>query len=407
MSESPYQNLEMLLEDRSSGSAASRVVRAMSASGALRPEDIARLTGLARSTVSVVLTELRQSGIVVESSNPQARNRKVGRPSTALKLNPEAGTCVGLHLALDEIRLVIADVAHSVIVQQSVPLVRDYTPEFAAERTRAAIDAAYDQHGLAPECMLGIGVSVSGPVAPDGTILHSSILPGWAGLNVIDVFQPVLRRPVHADNESNCAAVAEMTWGAAQGEDDFVLFKIDLGVGGAIVQGGRILTGVAGGGGEFGHICIDPEGDLCRCGNRGCLELAASFNRPLAQLSERQGRALTMAEVIAQARAGDAAALAAIADVGHAAGFGLALVGTILNPSLIIVAGEMALAGELILGPLRRTYEEHVMIKAGSLPADRRTRIVTGAFTETDSLLGAVGLVLRDIGRLGSTKKER
>jgi predicted NBD/HSP70 family sugar kinase len=276
----------------------------------------------------------------------------------------------------------------------------------AAERTRAAINAAYDQHGLAPERMLGIGVSVSGPVAPDGKILHSSILPGWAGVNVIDVFQPVLGKPVHADNESNCAAVAEMTWGAAQGAEDFILFKIDLGVGGAIVQGGRILTGVAGGAGEFGHICIDPEGELCRCGNRGCLELAASFNRPLARLSERQGRALTMADAIALAKAGDATALAAIADVGRAAGFGLAIISTILNPPLIIVAGEMALAGELILGPLRHAYDKHVMIKPGSLPANRWTRIVTGAFTETDSLLGAFGLVLRDMGRLGQHEKE-
>lgn len=405
MSDNPHQTLETLLEDRSAGSAASRIVRLMSASGALRPNEIARLTGLARSTVSTVMAELRDAGIVVDAEETRSRRRGVGRPSIALKLNPEAGTCVGLHLGLDEVRLVIADVAHSIIAQERVPLGRDYEPGLAAERTGAALLAAYERHGLDPERTLGIGISVSGPVAPDGTILHSSILPGWAGVNVVEVFRPVLRRPVHADNESNCAAVAEMTWGAAQGKDDFVLFKIDLGVGGAIVHGGRILTGVAGGGGEFGHVCIDPGGDLCRCGNRGCLELAASFNRPLATLSEEHGRPLGMTDVIAMAEAGDEGARASIEEVGRAAGFGLAIVGTVVNPPLIIVGGTMALAGEMILAPLRRAYEEHVLIKAASLPAARRTRIVTGEFTETDSLLGAVGLVLRDIGRLGQTER--
>ena len=82
------------------------------------------------------------------------------------------------------------------------------------------------------------------------------------------------------NNESNCAALAEMMWGAAVGYSDFVLFKIDRGVGGAIVSGGRVITGIAGGGGEFGHIVIDPNGELCRCGNRGCLELYASMRSP-------------------------------------------------------------------------------------------------------------------------------
>lgn len=403
MPDNPHQTLETLLEDRSASSAASRIVRAMSASGALRPNEIARLTGLARSTVSAVTAELKESGIVIDVQEPRAGRRAVGRPSIALKLNPEAGHCVGLHLGLDEIRLVIADVAHSIIAQERLALGRDYDPRAAAEHTRTSLLAAYERHGLDPDRSLGMGISVSGPVTPDGTILHSSILPDWAGLNVVDVFRPVLGRPVHADNESNCAAVAEMTWGAAQDEDSFVLFKIDLGVGGAIVHGGRILTGIAGGGGEFGHVCVDPDGDLCRCGNRGCLELAASFNRPLATLSQLHGRALSIPDVIALADAGDEEALASIAKVGHAAGFGLAMVGTILNPPLIIIAGDMALAGERILAPLRQAYETHVLIKSGAVPPARRTRIVTGAFTETDSLLGAVGLVLRDIGRLGAS----
>ena len=269
--------LKSILDDRDSGAPISRIVRAMSEWGALSGAEIARRTGLARSTVSVALSKLRESGIVVELPEQAEASKGVGRPATPLALNPEAGTCVGVHLALDELRIAVADVAHSVIDEQSVPLGRDYAPEAAAEAARSAIASVYAAHGLRPSGLLGVGISVSGPLRPDGRVIRASILPRWAGVNMRDVFGPVLERPVFAANESNCAAIAEMTWGAAAGEDDFVLFKIDVGLGGAIVRDGTVLTGIAGGAGEFGHVSIDPQGPLCRCGNRGCLELYVSL----------------------------------------------------------------------------------------------------------------------------------
>lgn len=392
--------LETLAAVGEADTAQGRIVRAMRARGALSAADLARLTGLARSTVSTALSDLRKSGIVVESPGAPA-TRGVGRPSSALTLNPEAGTCVGLHLSLEDVRVVVADVSHSVISEKIVPLSRDYAPEAAAEAARAAVATAYAEAGLSPAGLIGVGVSVSGPVSPDGTVQRASIIPGWAGLNIREVFEPAFRRPIFADNESNCAAIAEMTWGAAMGEPDFVLFKIDLGVGGAIVAGGRVVKGAAGGGGEFGHVSLDPEGELCRCGNRGCLEITASFARPLEELSRVAGRRIGMDEAIAMAEAGDAGALRLIEDTAERAGRGLAIVGTIVNPPLILIGGRMALAGDLLMAPLVRAYERQTLIKARGLPAGQRTRIVTGRFTETDSLLGAVGLVLRDVGRLG------
>lgn len=397
MSES---RLKSLLDDRKSGSPATRIVRAMSERGALSAAQIARLTGLARSTVSMALADLRKSGIVVEVATAEEGAKGVGRPATALTLNPEAGTCVGLHMSLDQIQIVIADVSHSVISEQIVEMERDYSPEEAAAVTKLAIGRAYRENGLPPSGLLGVGISVSGPVSPDGTVQRASIVPTWAGVNIRDVFGPVLGQPVLADNESNCAAIAEMMWGAAVGHDDFLLFKIDLGVGGAIVSGGRVMTGIAGGAGEFGHLSIDPDGELCRCGNRGCLELSASFNRPLEQLSRLHGRRMTMDDAILLAEQGDVGARRLIEDTAAIAGRGLGLLGTILNPPLIIVAGRMALAGDILLAPLVAAYEKHTLIKAREVAERLRTRITIGKFTENDKLLGAVGLVLRHHGRL-------
>lgn len=397
----PDRRLRTIFEDLDSSAPINRIVRVMCEFGALSAADIARRTGLAKSTVSAALSNLRSEGVVIPVPDAGDATKGVGRPATALTLNPEAGTCLGIHLALDEIRVVVADVAHSVIGEQILSLGRDYSPETAAAATESAVAATYAANGLARTALLGVGVSVTGPLRPDGTVMRSSILPGWTGTNVRDVFGPLLDRPVYADNESNCAAVAEMTWGAAVGETDFVLFKVDRGVGGAIVRDGRVITGIAGGAGEFGHVSIDPQGPLCRCGNRGCLELYANFTRPLEELSRIHGRAISMDDAIQLAEQGDAGAFRLIEDTGEIAGRGLAMVGTILNPPLILIGGRMALAGDILLAPLVRAYQKHTLLKAHDLPEDRRTRIALGRFTENDALLGAVGLVLKGQGRIG------
>ncbi len=392
--------LKSFLESQSSATPTGRIVRVLSERGPSSAVQIARITGLAKSTVSATMSELRRSGMVIESE-VESQGKGVGRPATLLSLNPEAGTCIGVHLGFDEVRVMVADVSHAVIKETQVPMNADYTPEQTLAALPDAIADIYRAHKLSRTAILGLGVAASGPVNPvNGKVMRSSILPVWAGVDLRAIFGKVINQPVFADNESNCAALAEMMWGAAQGFDDFLLFKVDLGVGGALVSQGRVLTGIAGGAGEFGHMTIDPNGPLCRCGNRGCLELYASFNEPLRQASKVFGRAMSMDDVMAQARAGDKGCIRLITDTAEAAGRGLAMLGTVFNPGLIVIGGRMALAGELLLEPLRRSFDKHTLIKRSDVPNETATQIVAGIFTENDSCLGAIGLVLRHHGRL-------
>jgi predicted NBD/HSP70 family sugar kinase len=391
--------LKSLLSDGDAATPEGRIVRILSERGATSAAEVARATGLARSTISVALAELRRSRVIVETMPPDGA-RGVGRPAAAFALNPEAGTCVGLHLGRTEMRLLVADVSHSVIFENIIPLGRDYAPAVAAAAARHAVREVYERRGLSPRTLLGVGIAVSGPVASDGRIQRASIVPIWAGVNVREIFEPALERPIFADNESNCAAIAEMTWGAAMGVEDFVLFKIDVGVGGAIVSHGRVLAGIAGAGGEFGHMTIDPSGDLCRCGNRGCLELTASLNPALEIAARLLGRAVTIEDLIAMAKAGDVGCIRLIADTAEIAGRGLGMIGAILNPGLIILGGRGALAGPLLIDPLTASYERHTLIKRQDVPESQRVRFVVGRFTQNDSLMGAVALVLRRHGRL-------
>jgi predicted NBD/HSP70 family sugar kinase len=377
------------MADIEAGTVAAQIVGALSRNGGMSSAQIARLTGLARSTVSTAVTQLKQSRVVVEVERMTVDG--AGRPGTLLALNPQAGTCVGVHLGYDEVQVVAADVSHNFIAQRRFAISVDYEPEQVLNIVKNVFDEFYKVNGLSRQSLLGAGISVSGPVGRSGILQRGGILPKWAGLNIKTLFSSVFAAPVFVENESNCAALAELKWGAARGFEDFVMFKIDVGVGGAIVNNGRVITGVSGGAGEFGHVSINPEGELCRCGNRGCLELYASFVKPLEQLSRVHKTQMTIESAIALAEAGDAGALRMISDVAEYGGRGLAMVGTIINPPLFIIGGKLALAGELLFTPLRKSYERHTLIK----PHDGTpTRINVGKFTENDSLLGAVALVL-------------
>jgi predicted NBD/HSP70 family sugar kinase len=387
-----------LLRDHAARTPEARIVRCMSERGAITAADLAKATGLARSTISTALSELRNAKIVLEVAQSMDV-RAVGRPTSVFSLNPRAGTCIGLHVGLSGLRLVVADVSHAVLHRDEIELGLDYTPQAAIRRIRSAVTEAYRRSGLSPHSLLGIGVAVAGPVAPDGRVQRASIVPNWAGVNIRDALS-AFETAIFADNESNCSALAEMTWGAATDIDDFVYVKIDVGLGGAIVVQRRVVTGAAGAGGEFGHISIDPNGGLCRCGNRGCLELTAGFRTVLDRMSHRQKTPVSVEDLVERAFGGDVPCVEAIAGIAEAAGRGLGIIGSILNPGVVVVGGAGATAGPLLFDRLTDSYERHTLLKRAQLAQGQRLRIVPARFTTDGSLMGAVALALRGLGAL-------
>ena len=388
--------LRGLLDERQVDTPVARVVRALSGHGAVSAAQIARTTGLARSTVSTILADLKRSSLVVEV---ETRSPGIGRPALAHSLNPEAGTCLGVLLARNGLRVVLADVAHNIVADVAVPLERDYKPERATRMAKQAIDNIYKEHSLPYSGLLGVGFAISAPIAASGRIMRGSQLPSWQGVDLRVTFEPVLQKPIFADNESNCAALAEMMWGAASGFENFVLFKLDLGIGGAIVANGKVLTGAAGTAGEFGHMILDPRGDLCTCGNRGCMELSCSGTAILSVAERRLARSIGTAEFVKMAQGGDVGFRRLLEDAGDAVGRGLATIGTILNPGLFVISGGMAAAGDMLLAPIQAAYFRHTLVKPGDGDGANPT-FTTGRFLDNDNCMGAVGLVLRHHGRL-------
>jgi predicted NBD/HSP70 family sugar kinase len=391
--------LKTLLADRTLDTPAGRIVRMLTERGAMSAAQLSRLTGLAKSTVSTALSELRRAEMVLEAGSESAGS--VGRPATALTLNPRAGTCIGILIGQTEIQVIIADVAHTVLADKITVLEAGYTAETATGAIRKLVAEAYESQWQSPAGLLGVGVAVGGPVNPaTGRMLRAGGMPHWAGVDIQELLGPLFEGvPIFCDNESNCSAIAEMTWGAAQGFEDFVVYTLDLGVGGAIVSGGRVLRGIAGGAGEFGHVVVDPNGPLCRCGNRGCIEVYASFRGPLEEAERHFGRSLRITDIVEMARGGDAYCRTLIEEAGEAGGQALGMIGSVLNPPLVVVSGRLALAGDILMEPLTRSYERYTLIKQHDVPDAARTIFRPSSYSD-GACLGAVGLVLRHHGRL-------
>ena len=200
--------------------------------------------------------------------------------------------------------------------------------------------------------VIGIGLGVPGPIdVGTGVLGSTAILPGWAGTNPREELAARTGVPVHVDNDANLGALGEQVWGSGRGVEDLAYIKVASGVGAGLVINGQIYRGPGGTAGEIGHITLDESGPVCRCGNRGCLETFTAARYVLPLLHSSHGTGLTMARVVRLAREGDPGCRRVIADIGRHIGSGVAKLCNLLNPSRVVLGGDLAEAGELVLGP--------------------------------------------------------
>jgi predicted NBD/HSP70 family sugar kinase len=198
--------------------------------------------------------------------------------------------------------------------------------------------------------------------------------------------------PVSVDNDANLGALAELTHGAGRGVRDLVYLKVSSGIGAGLILNGRLYRGAGGMAGELGHMLVEPEGAVCRCGNRGCLETAASTGA-LLELLRRSHGVLTVAEMLRLAHAGDLGCRRVIADAGRVVGSAAAFVFNLLNPQRLVVGGDLAEAGDLLLDGVRSS------LRLAALPAAaERAAVVPGVLGERAQVLGALALAVGEAG---------
>jgi predicted NBD/HSP70 family sugar kinase len=376
-----------------------RVIELLRTHGALTRADLARSLDLSRATVSNVVAALHHEGLVVETEGTDTgAPPRQGRPGALLTLNPSAGVIVGIDFGHTHLRVIVADLAHTVLAENTRRLVRDHDARHALRTAIAVAEETLAASGVDRSKVIGVGAGVPGPVNTlTGAVGSSSIAPSWVGLRPGEELANGLGLPVLVDNVGNLGALAEVTWGAGQGAQVAAYVKLGTGVGAGFVLNGRIFRGACGTAAELGHMTIDPAGQICRCGNRGCLETYVSLPALLGQLRTHYGADLTTHDVVTLALAGDRACARVLADAGQRVGAALAIICNLINPDRVIIGGDLAAACDIVLPPLRNALDRDALPFAGS-----HVTVCKGQLGDRAVALGAIATVLHATTRFVS-----
>lgn len=359
---------------------------------ALTQVELAAATALSPGTVSAAVAALESEGLVRVAATTRS-----GRRARSVSLATPGGVLAGVHCYLDEARVVL-DLGDGVPVERTVPLPGGHRAERAVREARALLDEMLRSTGTAPVAVAAVGVGLPAPVeVRTGRVAGSGVRSGWGPMVASPgLLAPAPGVPVVFDNDGNLGALAEARLGAGRGRGTVVHVALGEGVSGGIVVGGEVVHGRTGTAGELGHLTIDPDGPVCSCGNRGCLQVYAGSTAVLDLLLASHGP-MSVADVLERAGAGDPGCRRVLSDVGRHLGTALASVCTVLDPDVLVVGGVLAAAGDLLLVPLREVLAERTAVTSGAV-----VDVVAGELGPSAPARGAL-LLARDAVLAGAT----
>lgn len=319
----------------------SAIARELHAHGSLSRSELVARTGLTRSAIRGLIGQFVAAGLVSEErSDPLG---VPGRPSALVDPDPDGAIVLALAIAVDSLTAAVIGFGGTVLdlVRVDRRPVRSSVDEVAADL--AELLATVEAWPALRHRAVGIGVAVVGIVRRSDGFVSMAPNLGWRDVPLGDELARTLRPdvPITIANEADLGALAELRRGVAQGVDNVVFISGEVGVGGGIIVDGQPLSGVAGYGGEVGHMPVNPDGAPCRCGSIGCweTEIGEGVLLRLAGHPSDGGREAVEA-VLREAEAEEPAALAALEHVGRWLGIGLAGLVNILDPQLIVLGGR-------------------------------------------------------------------
>jgi len=273
----------------------------------------------------------------------------------------------------------------SIVRRGSVPTGLHGEPAVVVDAIASALLPMLDAATAEGQPVSGIGVSVAGFLNRDrSAMVHNANLPALREFPLRRTLEERLSLDCRLEVDSNAAVLAEYRYGAGQGSTRLLGVTVGTGLGGGVIIEGALLRYTGECAGDLGHIILDPNGRLCTCGARGCLEAMVDS----ASLSERGG-GRPVREIIGSARAGDELARAALAETGQWLGLGLASLSPIFSPDRIVVGGGIAAAGDFLLDATRASYRTHAR------PEFReKTHVVGSSFEGWEGIVGAGSLFL-------------
>ena len=363
--------------------------------------EIARETGLTPSTVTVIVAELLEAGVIKEVGHGESSG---GRRPVLLELNPTAAYVFAVRLQRGEVVTALFDLTSNILVEDYQTL--DTTkPGDVVEAIGASFDALVKEAHVNPDAILWCGVASPGLVdAHRGVVERTSNL-GWLKVPLSAMLSQRLGGiPVHVENISNAAALAEKEYGQGRGHRHLIYINLSVGIGAGMIADGEIFGGAKGYAGEIGHMTLLAEdGPLCGCGRRGCLEAICGVRAVVEKAREaippeilgQHGitrEKLTVAHLTSPPLNAHAEVQKLVRETGRSIGVLVANLVNLLNPEVFIFGGELAALGEPLLEAVRAEVENRTLEELGG-----RVEIKISNMRGTAPLIGAYVLALERI----------
>lgn len=361
-----------------------RLIESLKRHGRLTQVELAGSTGLSPATVSNIVKELTASGLLHTSFTSRS-----GRRATLVSLARQLGLVAGVHFSSRQLRIAIADATRTIVTQTSLPLPLDHRHDAELDRLSILLGDVMESLGGSVSDLLAVGLALPAPIDPrTGMVSTPGLLRGWEGVDVAASLTSRIGRPVYVDSEANLGGLAEAREGNARAAASSVFIRVGHSISAGLIVGGDLFHGVNGKAGQIGHVTLDENGPICRCSNRGCLETFAGGPALLSLFPPSEGMQ-RLGDLLQAAEAGDGSSRRVIADAGRHIGVAAASLCNLFDPELIVVGGELGLAGEILMAPMRHALERSALPTAGGLP-----EIVGTSFGEWAETRGAIAIAL-------------
>ncbi len=356
--------------------------------GHLTQVELAGSTGLSPATVSNIVKELSASGVLNTSITSRS-----GRRAIEVTLARKLGLVAGFHFSSRHLRVAISDVGRTVVAENHVPLALEHRHDRELDRATLLLSDMLESLNASFSDVLAVGVGLPAPVdARTGMISTPGLLRGWEGIPVADVLSNRIERPVFVDNEANLGGLAEARSGAARGTRGAAYIRVGHTISAGLIINGSVFHGVTGKAGQIGHVTIDENGPICKCGSRGCLDTLAGGPALLELFRDDPGMQ-RVRDLLLRAEAGEASARRVIADAGRHIGIAAASLCNLFDPERLVIGGELAQAGETLLAPLRHALERSALAGGEGVP-----EVVQGELGDRAELLGCLALAIESVG---------
>lgn len=351
---------------------------------------LARSTGLARSTIAARVDQLIRLGLVAPFGDGISTG---GRPPSLFALNPAARLVAGVDVGATHVTAILTDLSGRQLQEVNHAIDIAEGPQVVLEWVGHAVASMVSAQERPVSQLGAIGIGLPGPVEfSTGRPNNPPIMPGWDGYDVPEHLRRHHDVPVLIDNDVNIMALGEQREHLAD-VDDLVFIKVATGIGAGIISGGALQRGAQGTAGDLGHVHVaGAEQTPCRCGNVGCLEAVASGPALAARLSSHGRVARNARDVVDLVRAGDQESIQQVREAGRHIGEVAATMINLINPSVLVIGGMMAHAGEYLIAGIREVVYQR------SLPlATQHLRIVTSAAGSRAAVLGAATLAIEHV----------